>query len=313
MFYSAMLKQTSRLVFMGTPDFAVPALLALIKQGHEILCVYCQPPKPAGRGQELRKSPVQLAAEQHNIPVRTPKSLKNEDAQKEFASLNADLAVVAAYGLILPKAVLEAPKLGCINIHASLLPRWRGAAPIHRALLAGDAETGITIMQMDEGLDTGAMLIKRSIPITLKSTAQTLHDELAALGAAMVVEAVAKLQEGTLKTMKQPEAGTTYAAKLEREEGKVVWTQEANFLARKARAFNPWPGLFFESKGGRIKILEAEAVDGTGTPGTLLDDQFTIACGKGALRLLKVQREGKSAMDGAAFLRGFSVKPGEAL
>jgi methionyl-tRNA formyltransferase len=307
------LSSVSRLIFMGTPDFAVPALQALIAAGHNVAGVYSQPPRPAGRGQDVKKSPVHLAAEAKNIPVFTPKSLKNAEAQQEFKNLNADIAVVAAYGLILPKAVLDAPRLGCINIHASLLPRWRGAAPIHRALLAGDKESGITIMQMDEGLDTGAMLLKEKIAIMSTTTAQQLHDDLASLGAKMAVEAVAGLLAGKLTATPQPEKGVTYAHRLTREEGKLDWEEDAAVLERKVRALNPWPGVFFEAKGERIKILGAELADASGAPGTLLDARFAVACGKNALRLTRVQREGRGAMGGEAFLRGFAVKPGEKL
>ncbi|MBI3419429.1 MAG: methionyl-tRNA formyltransferase [Proteobacteria bacterium] len=308
-----MTEKTPRLIFMGTPDFAAAALRALIEAGHQVVCVYSQPPRPARRGQELKKSPVHLAASAAGIEVRTPATLKSAEEQAAFKNLKADLAVVAAYGLILPKAILEAPCLGCINIHASLLPRWRGAAPIHRALLAGDTETGITIMQMNEGLDTGAMLLKQAIPINPTDTAKTLHGRLQDLGARMVVEAVKGLQAGKLKAEPQPKEGATYAARLTREEGKVDWSEDAEQIARKTRAFNPWPGVFFETKGERIKILEAQAVPGEGEPGTLLNDTFAVACGAGALQLLRVQREGRAPMEGAAFLRGFSIKIGAKL
>jgi methionyl-tRNA formyltransferase len=302
-----------RLIFMGTPEFAVAALKALVTAGNDIVCVYSQPPKPAGRGHEVKKTPIHLAAEAAGIPVRTPKSLKSVEEQQAFRELNADIAVVAAYGLILPKAILDAPKFGCINIHGSILPRWRGAAPIHRALLAGDKESGITIMQMDEGLDTGAMLMVKSLPIQANTTAQILHDALRDMGAEMIVQAVKDLPEGKLKAVTQPAEGATYAHRLSREEGKVDWKEEADALERKVRALNPWPGVFFESKGGRIKILEARVEKKSGAPGTVLDDQFTVACGKDALVLNRVQREGRSPMEGSAFLRGFTVKPGEAL
>jgi methionyl-tRNA formyltransferase len=304
---------TPRLIFMGTPEFAVAALQALIKAGNDIVCVYTQPPKPAGRGQEVKKSPVQLAAEAAGIEVRSPKSLKTPEEQQAFRDLKADIAVVAAYGLILPKAVLEAPRYGCINIHGSILPRWRGAAPIHRALLAGDKESGITIMQMDEGLDTGAMLMVKSLPIPATATAQMLHDALRDLGAEMIVQAVKDLPEGKLKATPQPPEGATYAQRLSREEGRVDWKEEAEVLARKVRALNPWPGVFFESKGERVKILEARVEKKSGTPGTLLDASFAVACGKDAMVLTRVQREGRAPMEGDAFLRGFAVKPGEVL
>ncbi len=300
-----------RLVFMGTPDFAVPVLRALIGAGHDMAAVYTRAPKPAGRGRELKKSPVHLLAESKGIPVRTPKSLKSEDEQKAFRDLGAGLGVVAAYGLILPKAVLEAPHLGCINVHASLLPRWRGAAPIHRALLAGDEETGICLMQMDEGLDTGPVLLREAMPITPATTAQSLHDDLSRMGARLAVAGAKGVLEGSLTPVPQPAEGATYAERLRREEGQVSWDEDAAILERKARGLNPWPGLFFEMRGTRIKILEAEVVARDGKPGTLLDNSFTIACGKGALRLPRVQREGRAPMEGAAFLRGFAVKVGE--
>ena len=293
-----------RLAFMGTPDFAVPALTALLAAGHEVVCVYSQPPRPAGRGHKLQPSPVQALAESRGIPVRTPKSLRTPEAQAEFAALGLDVAVVAAYGLILPVPVLTAPRLGCVNIHGSLLPRWRGAAPIHRALLAGDSETGITIMEMEAGLDTGPMLLKGAVPITSSSTAAELHDALAALGARLIVEALEGLAAGRLKPEPQPAEGVTYAAKLEREEGRLDWSRPAAELERRVRALNPWPGVWFESAGERIKVLAAEIAAGSGAPGTLLGDDFTVACGTGALRLTKVQRQGRAVVDGAAFLRG---------
>ena len=297
---------------MGTPDFAVPALKALIDARYEIVCVYSQPPKPAGRGQELQKSPVQLIAEEHGIPVRTPASLKDHAHQHEFAALQPDMAVVAAYGLILPKGILDAPKYGCVNIHASLLPRWRGAAPIQRAILEGDADTGISLMKMDEGLDTGPVYVQRAVPITTLTTASGLHDELAKLGAIMVTEALPFIIAGALKPLAQPDFGFSYAGKLSREEGRIAWGEPAVYLERMVRALNPWPGVFFDTKAGRIKVLEAELVPGAEAgPGTLLDKQFTIACGEDALRLIRVQREGRDSTDGASFLRGFALKTGE--
>ncbi len=293
-----------RLAFMGTPDFAVPSLRALIDAGHEVACVYSQPPRPAGRGQQLQRSPVQTLAESHGLPVRTPKSLRTAEAQAEFAALGLDIAVVAAYGLILPVPVLEAPRLGCVNVHGSLLPRWRGAAPIHRALLAGDSETGITIMGMEAGLDTGPMLLKGRVPITATSTATELHDALAAMGARLIVEALEGVAAGRLTAAPQPAEGVTYAAKLEREEGRLDWSRPAAELTRRIRALNPWPGVWFENGGERIKVLAAELGDGAGAPGSLLGDDFTVACGEGALRLTRVQRQGRGVVDGAAFLRG---------
>ncbi|MDX1576672.1 MAG: methionyl-tRNA formyltransferase [Kiloniellales bacterium] len=303
-----------RLAFLGTPDFAVPSLTALAEAGHDIACVYSQPPRPAGRGHKERPSPVQQLAEAHGWPLRTPASLKAPEAQAAFSDLALDAAVVAAYGLILPKAILDAPRLGCLNVHASLLPRWRGAAPIQRAILAGDAQTGVTIMQMDEGLDTGAILLQRAVPIGPQTTAATLHDELAVLGAALVVEALAGLAAGTLAGRPQDEALATYADKLGRDDGRLDWRRPAADLARQVRALTPWPGAFAELPGGgRLKVLAAEAVDGHGAPGAMLDNAPTVACGDGALRLIEVQKAGKAPMEGAVFLRGSRLAPGAVL
>lgn len=298
---------------MGTPDFSVPALKALIDAGHEIAAVYSQPPRPAGRGHKLTPSPVHAYAESQGIDVRTPKSLRNAEAQAALAALNLDCAVVVAYGLILPKPILEAPRLGCVNIHASLLPRWRGAAPIQRAIQAGDAESGVTIMQMDEGLDTGPMLLSESVPITAETTGQSLHDALSDMGGRMIVAALDGLDTGTLKPVAQPEAGVTYAAKLTKEEALLDWTKPAAELERQIRAFDPWPGSFFLHQGERLKVLNAELAAGSGTPGTVLDDALTVACGTGALRLLRVQRPGKAAMDAGALLRGYPLPKGTIL
>lgn len=296
-----------RLIFMGTPDFAVPALAALIDAGHDVVCVYSQPPRPAGRGHREQPSPVQTYAQDHGIDVRYPVSMKNEDAQAEFAALNADAAVVAAYGLILPKAVLEAPSLGCINIHASLLPRWRGAAPIQRAMLAGDTETGVTIMQMDEGLDTGPMLMTGKVPIDKTTTASDLHDALAALGGELIVQVLsADLPAAVL----QPEDGSTYAPKLDRAEGRIDWSETATALDLKIRALNPWPGVWCERDGARLRVLAATPVSGAGAPGTVIDAPLTVACGEAALRLDRVQRAGKSAMAADEYVRGNPVAAG---
>ena len=306
-----------RIVFMGTPDFAVPSLRALADAGHGIVAVYTQPPRPAGRGQKEQPSPVHRFAGERGIPVRTPKSLRNAAVQAEFADLGADIGVVAAYGLILPQPVLDAPRLGCLNVHGSLLPRWRGAAPIQRAILAGDAETGITIMRMDAGLDTGAMLLEDRVAITPDTTASTLHDALAAMGARLIVEAVSGVADGRLTPVPQPEEGVTYAAKLTREDGRLDWSTDAGFAERQVRALTPWPGCWFDLPatlgGERIKVLEAAPADGSGPPGTLLDDRLTVACGTGAVRLLRVQRPGKAPVDGAAFLRGFAIPTGTVL
>ena len=307
-----------RIAFMGTPPFAAEALKALVAAGHEVTVVYSQPPRPAGRGHKLVKSAVQQLAEVHGIEVRTPERLKPPEQQAAFAALNLDIAFVAAYGLILPKPILDAPRNGCINIHASLLPRWRGAAPIHRAILAGDSETGITIMRMDAGLDTGPMLMRQAVPITARATAVTLHDELAQLGAAMIVEALSRLERGELEETPQPEAGVTYAAKLDRAEGLIDWREPATQIDRKVRALNPWPGTTFTLQRERIKLLEtAVRTSRPVPPGTVLDPSPggspIVSCGEGALKLVRLQRPGRTPQDGAAFLRGFPVPPGTLL
>ncbi|HBC09207.1 MAG TPA: methionyl-tRNA formyltransferase [Rhodospirillaceae bacterium] len=300
------------LIFMGSPDFSIPALRALLDAGHRIKCVYAQPPRPANRGQKETPCPVHAFALEQGLQVRTPKSLKDPAEQAAFAALNADAAVVVAYGLILPQAVLDAPRLGCLNIHASLLPRWRGAAPIQRAIQAGDAETGVTIMQMDAGLDTGPMLLTGRLPITDTTTAGALHDDLSALGSKLIVRALDGLVAGTLPATPQPDVGVTYAAKLDKAEGRLDWTKPAAELARTVRAFTPWPGTWFEAGKKRIKVLAAEVIDGAGAaePGTVLDDQATIQCGEGAFRPTRMQRPGKEAMDAGDFLRGFDLPQG---
>ena len=304
---------TLRLAFMGTPDFAVPILEALRAAGHEIAAVYTQPPRPAGRGHQPQPSPVARAAAAAGIPVRTPAKLDAAEV-KAFRALVLDAAVVAAYGLILPPTVLGAPRLGCINVHASLLPRWRGAAPIQRALLAGDSETGVTIMQMDAGLDTGPMLLKEAVPIGPKATAQELHDRLAALGASLVVRALAGLAAGTLAAVQQPAEGVTYAKKLAREEGRLDWRKTAAELERAVRALNPAPGVWLQHGGERIKVLAAEIVAAaSGAPGTVLDAALTVACGSGALRLTRLQRPGRAPMEADALLRGFAIPAGTRL
>ena len=308
-----------RIVFMGTPGFAAVALQALIKARHEIIAVYCQPPRPGGRGQAVRKSPVQELAERHGIALHCPASLKSKEAISEFTSLKADVAVVAAYGLILPKAALVAPRLGCLNIHASLLPRWRGAAPIQRALLAGDKETGISIMQMDEGLDTGPVLLEERLPIKSAMNAGVLHDRLAELGARLIVATLERLAAGPLVPKPQPSDGITYAAKISPDEAKLDWRLPAEVLARQVLAFGPTPGAWCELGGGksagaeRLKVLAAEVIHGRGQPGAVIDDRPTIACGKDALRLLEVQRAGKRVMAAAEFQRGVKLKAGDVL
>lgn len=302
-----------RLVFMGTPDFAVAPLQSLAKAGHEIVAVYCQPPKPAGRGQQVKKVPVHNAAEALDLIVHTPRTLRESDAQKIFADLKPDIAVVAAYGLILPQAILDIPRLGCINIHASLLPRWRGAAPIQRAILAGDQETGVTLMQMEAGLDTGPMLRIAKCPITSETTAGSLHDTLMSLGADLIVPTLEDLAEGRLVTTPQPDEGVTYAAKLTREDGRLDWHKSASDLERQIRGLQPWPGCYFLLGKEPIKVLAAEITEKSGLPGTLLDDNFTIACLEKSLRLKTVQRAGKNATDGASLLRGLRLAPGSML
>lgn len=300
-----------RVVFMGTPDFAACALAALIEAGHEIVAVYSQPPRPAGRGQDLRKSPVQQLAEKHGLAVLTPVSLKDAEAQAAFVAHRADVAVVAAYGLLLPRVLLAAPKFGCLNIHASLLPRWRGAAPIQRAILAGDAETGITIMQMDVGLDTGPMLKRGAVKIAHEMNAGALHDALAGLGAKLIVETLSELP---LPATDQPADGVTYAAKISPAEAKLDWKISATMLERAVRAFAPMPGAWcLLPDGERLKVLEAEMVPGSGAPGTLLDDNLSVACGSGALRLLLVQKAGKKPMRADEFQRGVKLVRGSVL
>ncbi len=302
-----------RLVFMGSPDFSVPILEALIGAGHEIGCVYSQPPRPAGRGQKDRPCAVQAFAEAAGLTVRTPRTLRDAAIQTEFADLGADAAVVAAYGLILPRPVLEAPRFGCINVHASLLPRWRGAAPIQRAILAGDDETGVTIMKMDEGLDTGPMILSDRVPITPSTTASELHDALSDLGARLILPALDVVADGSVVAVPQPADGVTLAPKLNREEGRLDWTRDADVLERAVRALNPWPGVWFEFGADRIKVLAAEVADGKGEPGTVMDDRLTVACGDRALRPTRVQRAGKAAMETDDFLRGTAMPKGTAL
>lgn len=302
-----------RLVYMGSPAFSVPALSRLLDAGHEVVAVYSQPPRPAGRGHNERLSPVQAFAESRGLPVRTPTSLKSAEEQQAFADLEADAAVVAAYGLILPKAILDTPRLGCLNVHASLLPRWRGAAPIQRAILAGDRETGVTIMQVDEGLDTGPTLLVGRTAISENTTAQELHDTLAAMGGDLMVEALEGLASGTLSPTPQPDTGATYARKLERNEGRLDWSLPAEHLERAVRALNPWPGVWFQHGGERVKVLAAEIDAAEETPGTVVDDRLCVACGTGALRMLRVQRAGKQAVDTDEFLRGYPLPPGTRL
>ena len=306
-----------RLAFMGTPAFAVRSLQALIDAGHDIARVYTRPPRPAGRGQKARASAVQELAQARNLPVAAPATFKDAGEQATFGALDLDAAIVVAYGLLLPKPILDAPRLGCLNVHASLLPRWRGAAPIQRAILAGDRETGITIMRMDEGLDTGPMLLAERTPIAPADTAATLHDRLAEIGAALIVRALGDLAAGALAAVPQPSEGASYAKRLEREEGRLDWRLSAGDLARRIRAFAPWPGAFFEHGGVRFKVLRADAMPGDGkggrAPGTLLDESFAVSCGEGALRILEIQRSGGAPVAGGDFLRGHALACGTVL
>ncbi len=288
-----------KIIFMGTPDFSVPVLNALAER-HEILAVYSQPPRPAGRGKADRPSPVQARAEALGLPVRHPASLRSEAAQADFAALGADVAVVVAYGLILPQAVLEAPRLGCLNIHASLLPRWRGAAPIHRAIMAGDAKTGVCIMQMEAGLDTGPVLLREATPIGAEETTADLHDRLSAIGARLICTALAALP---LPATPQPEAGVTYATKIDKAEARIDWTKPAVAVDRQIRGLSPFPGAWCDMGGERVKLLRSRLADGHGAPGTRLQG-LTIACGSGAVEITLAQREGKRPMAPADFLNG---------
>ncbi|MEC3862921.1 methionyl-tRNA formyltransferase [Mesobacterium sp. TK19101] len=297
-----------RIVFMGSPEFSVPVLEALVDAGHEIAAVYCQPPRPAGRGKKDRPTPVQARAEALGLPVRHPERLKSPEDQADFAALNADVAVVVAYGLILPQAVLDAPAFGCLNIHASLLPRWRGAAPIHRAILSGDRETGICIMQMEAGLDTGPVLLRETTPIGAEETTADLHDRLSAMGAALIVQALDRLPELTPEP--QPEDGVTYAAKIDKAEAQIDWTRPAVEVDRQIRGLSPFPGAWTTLQGERVKLLKSRLADGTGPAGAALDDTLRIACGDGAIQVTMAQKAGKGAQDAATFLRGTAVPKG---
>jgi len=303
---------TLRIAFMGTPDFALPALSALVEAGHDVCCVYTQPPRPAGRGQKERRSPVHDFADDHDIPVRTPRSLKSDEQADAFRALELDVAVVAAYGLILPQSLLGAPRLGCINIHGSLLPRWRGAAPLQRAIMAGDPVSGVTIMEMEAGLDTGPMLMAEEISIDAQMTAGELHDQVAHLGADLIVKTLKGLVDDCLSSQPQPEDGVTYADKIDKSEARIDWTRTATEIDRQVRGLSPHPGAWCELNQTRVRVLVAEIVDGedSAAPGTVLDDQLTIACGQGVLRLTQVQRAGKSITSADALLRGFPVPAG---
>ncbi len=302
-----------RLIFMGTPEFAVPTLLGLVAHGHEIAAVYTRAAKPAGRGMKLQQSPIEREARRLGSPVSTPSTLKTPEALEEFRANDADAAVVVAYGMILPQAVLDAPKFGCFNLHASLLPRWRGAAPINRAIMAGDAETGVMVMKMDVGLDTGAVAMAERLAITDRMTASDLHDALAPLGGDLMARAIGALERGTLQLTAQASEGVTYAAKIDKAEAHIDWGKPARAVLRQIHGLSPVPGAWCETpiEGAlqRVKILRCEMVPGSGTPGTVLDDRLTIACQQGAIRVLELQRAGKQPMKAEEFLRGVPLKP----
>ena len=303
-----------RLAFMGSPAFALPSLEALLASAHEIACVYSQPPRPAGRGKQARQTPVHAFAAARGLEVRTPKRLRKPAAQAEFAALKLDAAIVVAYGLILPRPILDAPRLGAFNLHASLLPRWRGAAPIQRALMAGDRVTGVQIMQMEEGLDTGPILASRETPIEADDTAATLHDRLAALGASLLLETLAQIEGGRARARPQAPDAITYAAKIDPTEARIDWTRPAREIDLKIRGLSPAPGAWFELPGGvRAKALMSRLGQGAGAPGEALDDALLIACGEGAVRVQEVQREGRAAMAARDFLRGTPVPQGSRL
>ncbi|MFO1126320.1 MAG: methionyl-tRNA formyltransferase [Methylocystis sp.] len=306
-----------RVVFMGTPDFAAHLLNDVVSRGYEVVAVYTQPPRPAGRGMAEKKSAVHLLAERLGLPVRAPKSLKSAEAQAEFAALNADVAVVAAYGLLLPQPILDAPRYGCLNLHGSLLPRWRGAAPIQRAIMAGDAESGVMVMKMEAGLDTGPVALTAKTPIGAEMTAGELHDRLAELGAPLMAQALDLLANGELRFTPQSEVGACYAQKIEKAEARIDWRRSAQDLHNLVRGLSPFPGAFFEADLGhgheRVKVLRTRVEDRQGTPGSAIDDEGLIACGAGALRLLRVQRAGKGEMDFEEFARGRKLTRGVSL
>lgn len=306
-----------RIIFMGTPDFAVPTLRAILEAGHEVVCVFTQPPRAAGRGMALRKSPVQLQAEDAGLPVQTPERLKSPEERERFRALNADAAIVVAYGLILPKAILDAPRFGCFNVHASLLPHWRGAAPINRAIMAGDRETGVSIMRVEEGLDAGPVCLGVRVAIGPEETAGELHDRLAMIGASLMVSALEKLEQGNLSCRRQHDEGATYAPKLDARETRINWRLLARDVHDRIRGLSPHPGAWFEiglnGKRERIKVLRSVIASGAGMPGMILDDHLTVACGEGAVRLTEVQRAGKRPMSAEDFLRGLTLLPGVVL
>jgi methionyl-tRNA formyltransferase len=303
---------TLRLAFMGTPDFAVPTLAELIAQGHDIAAVYSQPPRPAGRGMALEPGAVHKFAESARLPVRTPLSLKGAEEKAAFAALDLDAAIVVAYGLLLPKAILDAPQLGCFNLHGSLLPRWRGAAPIQRAVMAGDDQTGVMVMRMNEGLDTGPVLMAERVAVGRKTSGE-LTSELSRLGADLMVRALGALERGAVVPQAQPEDGVTYARKILKDEARIDWSKSAHEIDCHIRGLSPFPGAWTQANGERLKILYAEPASGDGRPGVTLDDALTVACGDGAVKLHKVQRAGGKAMDAEALLKGFAVPRGTQL
>ncbi len=306
-----------RVVFMGTPDFAVPVLAEIVGQGHDVAAVYSQPPRPAGRGYDLTPSPVHRLAEGFGLPVLTPTSLRTEEAQATFAAHGADVAVVVAYGLILPRPILAAPREGCLNLHASLLPRWRGAAPIHRAIMAGDSETGVQVMRMEEGLDTGPVCLSERVAIGADETTGELHDRLSRLGADLMARALAALSRGSLDCRPQAETGVTYAKKIDKAEARIDWSEPAGTVQARIRGLSPFPGAWcsmeFGGKAERVKILKAQIAEGSGAPGTVLDGRLTIACGTGAIRPTLMQRAGGKPLDAAEFLRGAVLPAGTVL
>ncbi|MEP3247693.1 MAG: methionyl-tRNA formyltransferase [Sneathiella sp.] len=305
--------QRLRIAFMGTPDFSCSVLKALLESPHDIVCIYSQPPRKSGRGKKVTPTPVHQMAEAAGIEVRTPASLKSEEAQAAFSALNLDVAVVVAYGLLLPKAILEAPRFGCLNLHASLLPRWRGAAPIQRAIMAGDAETGVGVMQMAEGLDTGDVLAEAKVVIAADTTAGSLHDELAKVGSDLMVETVGKLGTGQLSPVVQPEEGVTYAKKIDKAEAAIDWSRPASELSCHIRGLSPFPGAFFVHNDNRIKVLNVEISEESGSAGEILDDALTVACGEGALKLTLLQKAGKAPMTPKVLLNGYALPKGEVL
>lgn len=302
-----------RLAFMGSPDFAVPTLEAIVAAGHQVACVYSQPPRPAGRGKELRRTPIHEAAARHGFEVRTPLNFKAAEDREAFAALQLDVAVVVAYGLLLPKAILDAPRLGCFNLHGSILPRWRGAAPIHRAVMAGDTITGVQVMQMDVGLDTGPVMLTATTPITEADTTGDVHDRLSQLGAPLMVEGLAQLESGKAKLTPQTEDGLTYAAKVSADEARIDWTLPAHDVAARIRGMSPFPGAWCELEGQRLKIFHAIADEGQGLPGEVLDDMLKVACGSGAIRLTRLQRPGKGQMTADEMQRGARIPKGARL